>query len=130
MNFTPYLNFLLYGATALVLLIAFLAIYIWVTPYHELDEIKGGNTAAAISFGGAMLGFVFPILSALYFTHSIVEMIIWGCAAGIIQLLTFLILHKFRGVADCVQQGNVASATFLAFASISVGLINAVSISY
>lgn len=130
MNFTPYLNFLLYGATAVILLVVFMAIYIWFTPYNELDEIKGGNTAAAIAFGGAMLGFVFPILSALYFTHSILEMVIWGLAAGIIQLMTFIILHKMRGVADCVQQGNVASATFLAFSSVCVGLINAVSISY
>lgn len=130
MNFTPYLNFLLYGAVAVLLLIAFLSVYTWVTPYHELEEIKKGNTAAAVAFGGAMLGFLFPILSALYFTHSIQEMVIWAVACGVIQLLTFIVMHKFRGVADCVKNGNVASATLLAFASVSMGLINAVSISY
>lgn len=130
MNFTPYLNFLLYGFVALALLVVFLVVYKWMTPYNELEEIKAGNTAAAIAYGGAMLGFLFPILSALYFTHSIKEMIIWAFACGVLQLVTFLILHKMFGLGNCVQERRVAGATFLAFGSVSVGLINAFSISY
>ena len=32
------------------------AIYMWLTPYHELKLIKAGNTAAAISLSGAIVG--------------------------------------------------------------------------
>jgi len=42
----------------LVLLGAFLAVYLAVTPYNELTLIREGNAAAAISLGGAITGYV------------------------------------------------------------------------
>jgi len=130
MNLTPFFNFILYFFTGLVLLGVFTYMYEKVTPYREFELIKEGNVAAAIALGGAMLGFVIPLCSVIYFTHSLVEMIKWAIVVGVVQLITFEVIHRLHGFGDCVKEGRVAGAVFLAFSSISVGLLNALSISY
>ena len=67
--FDPVINslpaFASFFATAIVLLLAFLAIYVKITPYNELTLIREGNAAAAISLGGAVIGFALPIAVAV-----------------------------------------------------------------
>lgn len=60
--------FLSYFVAAALLLAAFLAIYGRITPYAEFVLIRQGNSAAAISLSGAMLGFALPLASAI--AHS------------------------------------------------------------
>ena len=50
-------NFLAYFAAAIALLAAFVAIYLYVTPYDEIRLIRNNNVAAAVSLSGAVLGF-------------------------------------------------------------------------
>ena len=61
--FDPVINnlpaFASFFATAIVLLGAFMLLYVLVTPYNELALIREGNEAAAISLGGAVVGFSF-----------------------------------------------------------------------
>jgi hypothetical protein len=52
--------FLAYFAVAMVLLALFLLVYLNVTPYHEMALIRAGNSAAAVSLSGALLGFAMP----------------------------------------------------------------------
>lgn len=101
-------------------------IYTWLTPYNEFAEIKNNNVAA-ITFGGAILGFTLPLASSIFFTHSILEMMLWSAITLIVQMAVFLTLRRF--VPD-IKEGHVAPAILLAFMSISVGLLNAVCISY
>ena len=123
-------NFILYFVASLGLMAVFMVAYEKFTPYKEWEEIKKGNAAAAIAFGGAILGFVFPLASAIFFTHSLLEMVKWALIVGVVQLAVFEVIHRIHGFGDCVKDGRVAGATFLAFCSIAVGIINAVSISY
>ena len=92
--FDPVINnlaaFASFFATAVVLLLAFLAIYIRVTPYNELTLIREGNTAAAISLGGAVIGFALPIAVSVAISHNLYAMLAWGVVASLVQLLTFI----------------------------------------
>lgn len=124
------LNFLIYMGSALALLCVFMLIYERFTPYRELAEIKAGNTAAAIAFVGAILGFTIPLVSVIFYTHSVYEMLFWGAITSVVQLVLYAILQRTRGIGECIKTGNVASATLLAGLAVSVGLINAISISY
>lgn len=118
--------FLSYLGTALVLLALFVLIYVQITPYREFKLIAQGNSAAAISLGGAVLGFTFPLVSSIYYTQSLLEMIIW---AGITCVVQFLVFTAMRHWSKHIEEGVVAPAIFLASLSIAVGLLNAVSIS-
>jgi len=113
-------------ATAVVLLLAFLAIYIRVTPYNELTLIREGNTAASISLGGAVIGFALPIAVSVSISHDLIAMIAWGLVASLVQLLTFLAARlALPRLNESIPQGKLASGVFLASLAVGVGILNA-----
>ena len=120
------LAFLEYLATSVVLLLLFVAIYVRATPYQDFQLIAHDNSAAAIALAGAVLGFTLPLVAAIYYTRSLVEMIIWAAITCAVQLL---LLVALRRQAKRIEEGHVASAIMVASFSIAIGLLNAVSIS-
>ena len=119
--------FLIAFAMAGVFTVAFKLIYQWVTPYHEHTLIREGNTAAAIALGGALIGYVLPLASALSHTVSLMEFAAWALLAGVIQILVFITMSRlaFRNVTNRIEAGENAAAIYLASISICVGLLNA-----
>ena len=63
------MDFCTYFAAAVGFVAVFCQVYCWITPYDELKLVREGNVAPAISFGGALIGFVLPLYSAI--THSV-----------------------------------------------------------
>lgn len=124
-------NFLAYLGTAVVLLAAFVTIYLYVTPYDEIALIRTNNTAAAISLSGALLGFAMPIANVIAHSDTLLDLAVWGVVAGIVQLLAWgaarLALPQLR---EDITAGRVAPATFVATLSITVGLLNAACMTY
>lgn len=119
--------FAVYLATALVLLAVFIYLYSRVTPYDDFALIRNDNLGAAIILGGAILGFTFPLLSAIYFTHSLLEMAKWAGITGLVQLALIAVLRRSVGN---VSDGHTAPAVLAAALAVAIGLLNAVSISY
>ena len=118
--------FLLYFALGLLLLAVFLLIYIAVTPYNELALIRKGNSAAAISLGGSMIGYVLPLSRAISQSVSAVDMLAWGAIAMIVQLVVYFVVAKaVPHFPDAIMSGRVSSASFLAALAVAVGLLNA-----
>ena len=110
--------------TAVALLLVFLAIYVRVTPYNELALIRQGNEAAAISLGGAVIGFALPIAVAV--SHNLYTMVGWGVVASVVQLLTFIAARlALPRLNESIPQGKLASGIFLAALAIGVGILNA-----
>jgi len=64
------LNYLVHLALAALLLVVFFKAYTWMTPYDEVKLIRQGNHAAALSLGGAMLGFSMTIASSILHTND------------------------------------------------------------
>ncbi len=126
-----------FGASALAFLIAFVAaggftilfkiVYQVATPYHEKSLIREGNTAAAITLGAALLGYVLPLASALTHTVSLLEFAVWALLAGVIQIVTFLVVQHFvmRDFNDRIVRGEIAAATYMGSISLCVGILNA-----
>ena len=123
--------FLIYFVAGTAMLALFLAIYAWITPYRELELIRKGDAAAAISLSGAMLGFALPLASAI--AHSVVveEMLMWGAISLLVQLAVYLVASRMLpGLARRIPEGNVADGIFLAALSVAVGILNAASMVY
>mgnify|MGYP000944208507 CR=1 FL=1 len=130
-SFQGLIDFGKYFVAALVYLSLFCVIYDKVTPYHELQMVREGKLAPAISFGGALIGFVMPLHSAI--THSVgfVDMLMWALVAMVVQILVFSIVRLiFKDLVNQIEQNQVAAATLLAFFSIAIGLLNAASMTY
>jgi len=116
--------------TAIILMLAFLAIYVRITPYSELELIRAGNEAAAISLGGAVIGFALPIAVSVAVSHNLYAMIGWGVVASCLQLLPFVVAFIAARLAlprlnESIPQGKLASGIFLASLAIGVGILNA-----
>ncbi len=107
--------------------IAFKLIYQWVTPYHERTLIRDGNPAAAIALGGALIGYVLPLASALSHTVSLIEFAAWATLAAVIQIVVFVVVSRlaFKNLTTRIEAGEIASSIYLASISICVGLLNA-----
>ena len=114
-------------AAAGVFTVAFKLIYQWVTPYHERTLIRDGNPAAAIALGGALIGYVLPLASALSHTVSLMEFAAWATLAGVIQIGVFVVISRlaFKNLATRIEAGEIAASIYLASISICVGLLNA-----
>ena len=119
--------FISYFAAAVVLLLAFMFVYAKATPYNEFREIANNNVAAAIVFGGAILGFTLPLAAAILFTHDLLEMVMWAGITGVVQLVVFMLLRRF---VPNIEAGQVAPAILLFAMSIAIGMLNAICISY
>jgi putative membrane protein len=120
--------FLTYFFLSLALLVVFLAVYFSVTPYSELTLIRQGNVAAAISLGGAVIGFVLPLARAVTQSVSALDLVTWGGVALVVQVVVFLLVGKLvPKLTNAVKDGQVAAATFLASLAVAVGVLNAAS---
>lgn len=124
-------NFLLYFLVTLILLLAYIAIYTTITPHREFALIRAGNVAAAISLSGALLGFALPLASAVIHSSSLIDMVMWGAIALVVQAATFAIIRITQaGLCNDIAEGKIASATLLGSVSVVVGILNASCITY
>lgn len=120
--------FLTYFFLSLALLVVFLAVYLAVTPYSELALIRQGNVAAAVSLGGAVIGFVLPLARAVTQSVSMIDLIAWGGVALVVQVVVFLLVGRLLPrLTAAVKEGQVAAATLLASLAVAVGVLNAAS---
>ncbi len=117
------LAFLAAGSFTLI----FKAVYRWVTPHDEGALIRAGNSAAAITLGGALVGYVIPLASALTQTHSLPEFVAWALLAGVIQIVTFVLVRQIAlpDVSARIERGEISTALYLMMISIAVGILNA-----
>lgn len=125
---TPVL--LLHFAVTLVILIIGVSVYTWITPYKELQLIRDGNQAAAISLSGAILGIGLPLAFCMAASVSVPDIVIWGTLTVVIQLVAFkttdLIL---RDLPKRIVAGQTGPAWVLVAVKLSVAAINAAAVS-
>lgn len=118
--------FIGYFLTAVALLAAFSGLYVLVTPYSEFRLIRDGNAAAAVSLGGAVIGFALPLAVSVAVSHNLYAMLGWGVVAGVVQLLVFIAARiALPRINENISQGRLASGIFLALLSVAVGILNA-----
>jgi putative membrane protein len=121
-------DFFLYFATAVGAEVIFVILYIAVTPHHEATLIKSGNTAAALTFGGAVIGFTLPLASAIAHNVSLPSTVAWAVVALVVQLAVFLLANLFlRGLSRRIEEGDLAAGITVAVASLASGMLSAVS---
>jgi len=125
------INFLSYFGAGIALTVLFLLIYTAITPQKEFTLIREGNTAAACSLGGALIGFMLPLCSAIIHSVNFVDMVIWGGVALVVQLIVFFILRIiFRGLPAGIEKGIVSEGILLGVFSLAAGILNAACMTY
>lgn len=130
---TSVLHFSLYFGVSLIFLVLFKYVYKFITPHDEWKLIKEEkNTAAAIGFGGAIVGFAIALGGAASNSVSLIDFATWGVVAFIAQSLAFA-LFRFgfmRTIIQRIEANEVSAGIMLAATTIAVGLLNAACMTY
>ena len=124
-------EFLVYFALCIGFVVLFLVIYLRVTPYHEIALIRQGNSAAAASLSGTLIGFVLPLAAAVEHSVNPYDLAIWATIALVVQLLVYFAARAvLPDVGRDIPAGKVASGIFLGALSAGAGILNPASMSY
>ena len=124
------LNYLIHLVLAAMLLAAFFVVYTRVTPADEVLLIRQGNQAAALSLGGALIGFSITVGSALMHTANYQEFFAWAFGAMVVQVLAYAVTTRLLKMAkDQIEANNSAFGGLMGAISVSIGVINGACIS-
>lgn len=123
--------FVAYLALGVFYFVAFVVTYIWITPQREMALIREGNLSASISLGGAAIGFVQPLASAIAHSVSLIDLALWGLVAWVVQLLTHFVLRVVvRDLRAQIEADVRSVALFVAIVAACVGTLNAAAMTY
>ena len=124
-------EFLIYAGLSVVFVYGYMILYLWLTPYKELQLIKEGNVAAAVSLSGSVLGFTLPLAAAIIHSVNPWDMMLWGVIAAAVQLLVYVAVRfTLLNVSRRIPDGQVATGIVLAAISVSAGILNAACMTY
>jgi putative membrane protein len=119
-------NFVVYFVLGGVLTAIFVVLYANLTPQRDIALIRGGNSAAALALVGALLGFEVPLASVIAHSVGILDLVVWGIVALVVQLGGFLVTRLvLPHLPQAIEDGNIADAVFLAGISLSLGILTA-----
>ncbi len=121
-------EFLAFFVVAVILTIIFVGVYSTVTRHNEIKLIKEKSTAAAIAFSGSLIGFAMPLASAMMNSVTILEMVVWGIIALIVQIVVYLLVRlPMPRISERITANEVAAGIWLGATSLVGGILNAAS---
>lgn len=126
-------NFALYFIISIALLFVFKIAYTFVTPHDEWKLVKEDkNEAAAIGFGGAVIGFAIALAGAVSNSQNLIDFGVWGIVAIIAQCIAFALLRFtfMPKIVERIDNNETSAGIILAAVSIAVGLLNAACMTY
>ena len=122
-SFTAFLSY--FGAGLGILIAAAVAVAM-ITPHREFTLIRNGNAAAATAFAGTLVGLALPLHAAITHSVSLVDAVIWGGVAVLVQIVAYLLARLVvGGITQQIDANQTAGGIAAAGVSIAVGLINA-----
>ena len=122
------LEFLAYFGVAAGLTILFIFVYSRTTRHNEITLIKNNSIPAAIAFAGAVTGFALPLASVMLHALSLLDLVLWGVVAMVIQIITyFLVRMLMPRVSQRIEDGETSAGIWLGAMSFVAGILNAAS---
>ena len=120
---------LLHALAAMAILAAGAALYAAITPHREIALIRQGNAAAAVSFGGVLVGLAIPLAASLAASASLLAIVLWGVATVFVQLAVFRLIDLvLPGLPGRIAQGEMAAAALLVGAKLAAAVVLAAAV--
>ena len=116
-------------AVTLVLLAVGAVIYALLTPWKEIALIRDGNAAASVAFAGVLVGLAIPLAVSLSVSTSVRDIVIWGVATVVLQLLAFRVVDLLlTGLPQRIREGEISAAVLLVGAKLATAVILAAAL--
>ena len=104
-------------------------IYIRITPFDDIELIRNGNIAVAISFGGAIIGLSVPLAFTLASSVTVWEVLIWGLLTVLIQLAAYRATDRLlKDLPERISAGNIGASVTLVSFKLAFAFLNAAAI--
>ncbi len=124
-------SFLAWWGSGLLLILIFISIYLWITPYREMQLIRQNNISAALHLGGVILGYALPVASCIEHGVNWVDFVLWGIVAMLAQVFIYGVVRViFRDWVYQLENDNRAMALLVATIHITAGYLNAAALTY
>ncbi len=115
---------------AAILLGVFIVLYTKLTPFDEMALIHAGKASAALSFGGALVGFSLTLAAAIIYNAGLLQVIVWAIVAMVVQIVVYAVASRLlHTVRTEIEAGNAAMGGFIGAISLVAGIINAACLS-
>ncbi len=120
---------LLHFAVTLAMLVAAVFVYFRITPHDEMQLLRAGNVAAAISTGGAIAGLALPLAVCMATSVSIWDIVLWGVITLVIQLVTYRIGDLLlKDLPGRIENDEIGPAIFMVSIKLAIAMINAAAV--
>ncbi len=121
---------LLHSSLTIAMLVVGVLVYVWITPWDELALIRGGNTAAAVSLGGAIVGLAIPLAFAMAASISVWDILIWGPVTLVLQVIAYRIADLvLKDLPARIDAGEMGAAVLMVSIKLAAAAINAAAVS-
>jgi putative membrane protein len=118
--------FVVYFCTAILSMVVYLFVYTRITPHDEFKLIRDNDPAAAVALGLSLLGFTLPLVSAIAHSANILDCLVWGLVALIVQVIVYYIVKiPMPNLSAKIAAGELAPAIWLGLSSLAAGALNA-----
>ena len=123
-------SYLIHLLTGFALVGVFVFIYLRITPFAEIELIRKGCIAPALSFGGTLIGFSITVASGILHLPDYSSFLVWVAAAMVVQLIAFLVMQRaLPEMKQSLEANNIAMGALIGSISLSIGLINGACLS-
>ncbi len=120
--------FLAYLAASVALMGVFVLSYMSTTPHDEKEQIRKGNAAAALGLAGALVGYAMVLSRAVSYSENLLEVFLWGLIGLVVQVAGHVVLARLMPrLYVSIEEGDMAAGIMKAAVAITLGLLNAAS---
>ena len=120
---------ILHSSVTLAMLAMGIFLYIKITPYDEIELVRAGNSAAAASLAGAIIGLAVPLAFSMASSVTVWELLIWGPVTLFLQLIAFRLTDlMLRDLPKRITDGEMGAALLLISIKLAVAAINAAAV--
>ncbi|MBP1947794.1 DUF350 domain-containing protein [Virgibacillus litoralis] len=128
----PFIATFVYFAISIVIILIGLALFANITrKYKDMDQVKEGNQAVALSIAGKIMGIGVILAFAIYNSDVIYETIIWGAYGVVLQMVAYVLFELFTrkfSVEEQLLKDNRAVGIISMAVSIGLGFVIGASI--
>jgi putative membrane protein len=120
---------MLHSAVTIGMLAVAVFAYVWITPWREMELIRGGNLAAAVSLSGAIVGLALPLAVAMATSVSVFDILVWGVVTLVLQVIAFRLADVIlKDLPKRIEAGEVGAALVLVSVKLATAFVNAAAV--
>lgn len=120
---------MLHSAVTIGMLAVAVFAYVWITPWREMELIRGGNVAAAVSLSGAIVGLALPLAVAMATSVSVFDILVWGVVTLVLQVVAFRLADVvLKDLPKRIEAGEVGAALVLVSVKLATAFVNAAAV--